>query len=165
MRTLIVIVALAAAACGSKDSGGSGSGSSTGTSGGSATPAPAPGERPAAISKEMADTFDVYVTAFEKLVGDIAAAKGDCKAVVAAIERNTTEVEKLSARGDKLTEGMKAAKGNKEAAEWFAATFVPRMKAATEKLQAAGDACSTDPAFRTALDNAMSKFPMMRKKP
>lgn len=165
MRTLLVIAALVTAACGNKDKDSSGGGSASGGSASAPSSPAAQTERPAAITKEMADTFDAYVTAFEKLVGDIAAAKSDCKAMVAAIERGTKEVAAMGARGDALAEGMKAAKGNKDATEWFAATFVPRMKAATEKLGNVAEACSTDPAFRTAMDEAMSKFPMMRKKP
>jgi hypothetical protein len=153
MRKLLLLAVVACAACG---------GNKDDTSGGSGSAAPS--ERPAAITKEMADTFDAYISAFEKLVNEIAAAKSDCKAVIAAIERNTKEVAAMASRGDALREGLKGAKGNKEAGEWFGATYGPRMKDATMKLDMASGSCTSDPAFRAALDEAMSKYPMMRKK-
>src|SRR5262249_58255798 len=78
MRKLIALAVVVCAACGGNKDDAAGSGSAS----------KSPIERPAAITKEMQDTFDAYISAFEKLVSDIGAAIGDCKAIVAAIERN-----------------------------------------------------------------------------
>jgi len=166
MQRLIVIAVLVAAACTKQDSssagaGGSGSSSGAGAGPGSSTGASA---RPAVITQSMADTFEAYVAAFEKLVNGIDATHGDCKAAVGVIEQSTKSVAAMSSKGEALRDAMKSAKGDSAAGDWFGETFGPRMQAAAEKLRGAGEACKDDEAFRSALNAAMAEYPMMRKK-
>jgi hypothetical protein len=120
--------------------------------------------RPAVVTQEMADTFEAYVRAFENLTNDIEKAGADCRAALAAVERDTKDIVALGPRGDKLAESMKATKGDTAAGVWFGTTFGARMKAAAEKLQPLQKNCSAAIDLHAALDNAMSLFPMMRKK-
>jgi len=120
--------------------------------------------RPAVVTAEMADTFEVYVAAFEKLATDIEHAGTDCKAVLAVVQRDTKDLVALAPRGDRLRAAMQDAKGDHAAAEWFGATFAPRMKASSEKLRPLATACAKDTELEAALNEAMSQFPMMRKK-
>ncbi|MEO8842865.1 MAG: hypothetical protein ABI591_10605 [Kofleriaceae bacterium] len=113
----------------------------------------------------MAETFELYVVAFEKLTADIEHAGNDCKAVLAAVQRDTKDlILPLAPRGDKLTEAMKAAKGDPAAGEWFAATYAPRMKASSARLKPLETVCAQDAELHAAMDEAMSQFPMMRRK-
>lgn len=156
MIKLMVLVALTAAACSKQDASSAATGSGSGSSSSG---------RPAAVTQAMADTFEAYVTAFEQLVGDIAAAHGDCKAAVTAIERSTTAVKAMASKGEALREAMKSAKGDSAAGDWFGETYGARMQAAAGVLRTAGEACKDDDAFRQALNAAMAEYPMMRRKP
>ena len=123
------------------------------------------GARPAVVTAEMADTFEAYVVAFEKLTSDIEHETGDCKALLAVVQRDTKDViAPLAPRGEQLTAAMQAAKGDKSAGEWFGTTFAPRMKAAGEKLRPLETKCGSDAELKAAVGEAMSQFPMMRKK-
>jgi hypothetical protein len=119
--------------------------------------------RPAVITQAMADTFEAYITAFEKLVTAIDAAHGDCKAAVAAIDSSRKDVAALADKGAALREAMKSAKADPAAGQWFGKTYGPRMQAATGKLRTGGEACEADPAFRAGLNAAMADYPMMRR--
>jgi hypothetical protein len=119
--------------------------------------------RPPVITQAMADTFEAYITAFEKLVTAIDAAHGDCKAAVAAIDTSRKEVAALADKGAALREAMRSAKGDPAAGQWFGKTYGPRMQAATGKLRTGGEACEADPAFRAGLNAAMADYPMMRR--
>jgi hypothetical protein len=113
----------------------------------------------------MAETFELYVVAFEKLTADIEHAGSDCKAVLAVVQRDAKElIAPLAPRGAKLGEAMQAAKGDPAAGEWFATTYAPRMKASSARLKPLETACAQDAELRTAVGEAMSEFPMMRKK-
>jgi arylformamidase len=126
--------------------------------------APAAG-RPAVVTAEMAETFELYVAAFEKLTADIDHAGADCKAVLAVVQRDTKEViAPLAPRGDKLHDAMAGLKGDPAATDWFALTFTPRMQTSSLKLIPLESRCARDADLHAALDEAMSMFPMMRKK-
>jgi hypothetical protein len=132
---------------------------------GSAAGSGAGSGRPAIVTSEMAETFELYVVAFEKLTADIEHAGNDCKAALAAVQRDTKDsIAPLAPRGDKLTEAMKAAKGDQAAGEWFAATYAPRMKASSARMKPLESVCAQDAELHAALDEAMSQFPMMRRK-
>jgi len=122
-----------------------------------------PTGRPPVITQAMADTFEAYIAAFEKLVTAIDATHGDCKAAVAAIDSSRKEVAALADRGAALRDAMKSAKGDPAAGQWFGKTYGPRMQAATAKLRTGGEACEADPAFRAGLNAAMADYPMMRR--
>jgi hypothetical protein len=158
MRTPHLIVIAILAACGSSKqdapaAGAAGSGSASGSA----------STRPDSVTAEMAETFELYVTAFEKLTADIEHAGTDCKAVLAAVQRDTKDLDALAPRGDKLREAM-AGKKDAAAAAWFATNFTPRMKTSSMKLKPLETACGQDTELKAAVDEAMSKFPMMRKK-
>jgi hypothetical protein len=149
MRELIVIAVLMFAAC-SKSS------ESSSSSAGDDPKQP--------VSKEEQETFETYVVAFEKLVGAIDDAHGDCKAAVAAIDRSTKDLAKMAERGEALRAAVKAKKGDAAAGKWFGDTYGPRMIEATKKLKKAGEPCKDDEAFHSALDAAMAEYPMMKKR-
>ncbi|MEO6775628.1 MAG: hypothetical protein ABI467_21885 [Kofleriaceae bacterium] len=156
----MLVVVTIAFGCGSKKDGaqeapiaGSASGSAAGSG------------RPSIVTSEMAETFELYVVAFEKLTADIEHAGNDCKAMLALVQRDTKEqIAPLAPRGEKLGEAMKAAKGDRAAGEWFAATYAPRMKASSARLKPLETVCAQDAELHAALDEAMSQFPMMRRK-
>ncbi len=120
--------------------------------------------RPASVTAEMAETFELYVAAFEKLATDIEHASTDCKAILAVVQRDTKDIAALAPRGEKLRDAMKDAKGDRAAGAWFATTYAPRMKAATRKLVPLETKCSGDAELKDAMNAAMQQFPMMRKK-
>jgi hypothetical protein len=122
------------------------------------------GARPAAITDDMAATFEAYVVAFEKLTTDIEHAGTDCKAVLAVVRADTKDIVALAPRGDKLGEGMTGAKRDPAAGEWFGRTYAARMKASAAKLEPLVTACGQDAELKAALNEAMQQFPMMRKK-
>ena len=108
--------------------------------------------RPAIVTAEMAETFELYVAAFEKLTADIEHAGADCKAVLAVVQRDTKEViAPLTPRGDKLRESMGANKKDPAAAAWFVATFAERMKTSTSRLVPLESNCAQDAELHTAL--------------
>jgi hypothetical protein len=148
----------AIAACSESKRPGSGTGSGAGSGSASA--------RPAIVTAERAEAFESYVVAFEKLTADIEHAGNDCKAALAVVERDTKELlVPLAARGDKLRDGMQVAKGDPAGAAWFATTYAARMKTSAMKLGPLETACGEDATLRQAVGEAMSQFPMMRKKP
>ena len=129
--------------------------------------APAEGSaaaRPAAITQEMADTFEAYVVVFEKLTADVEHAGTDCRAALAVVQRDGKDVTALAPRGDRLREAVQAFKGDKPAGEWFATTYTERMKTAAMKLAPLETNCANDTELKTALGDVMGQFPMMKKK-
>jgi len=151
LGVLAIVVILSACGKSKQEGAGSASGSASG--------------RPASITDEMAATFEAYVVAFEKLTADIEHAGSDCKAVLGVVQRDTKDViAPLTPRGDKLTAAVAGLKGDPNATQWFAITYTARMKASAEKLQPLETNCAQDAELRAALNDAMSMFPMMRKK-
>jgi len=150
--TMLAIVAILSACGKSKQEGaGSASGSASG--------------RPANVTDEMAATFEAYVVAFEKLTADIEHAGADCKAVLAVVQRDIKDViAPLTPRGDKLHEAMSGLKGDPNATQWFAITYTARMKESSLKLKPLETNCAQDAELHAAVNDAMSMFPMMRKK-
>ena len=126
-------------------------------------PAPAPAQRPAAVTEEMATTYELYTAAFEKLSADIVAAGTDCAKAAAAAEHDLPAISALDARGDKLRASM-AAVTDPAVRTYFGETYGPRIKQAVVSLGPLEKVCHDDPALKAAMSQAMEKFPMMRKK-
>lgn len=163
---LALAIAILVAACGNGDKDAGGTGGIAGvTKPAAGDPAkPVAGARPAAITSEMGDAFEAYVVAFEKLMADLEGAGINCKAGIDVLERHGHDLAALAPRGEKLREGMKAHQGDREAAEWFATTYAPRIKAAATRMKTVALACVTDAKFKLAIGAAMAQFPMMKKK-
>jgi predicted RNase H-like nuclease (RuvC/YqgF family) len=120
--------------------------------------------RPAVVTQDMADTFEAYVAAFEKLAADIEHAGKDCQAALVVVQRDTKDIAALAPRGEQLRDAIQGVKGDQSAGEWFGTTFGPRMKTASEKLAPLDANCGQSTELETALGAAMEQFPMMRKK-
>ena len=119
--------------------------------------------RPAIITPEMAETFELYVAAFEKIANDVGAPGMDCHKAVGIVKRDGEAVAALAGRGDALRAAMKGAK-DPAARDWFAATFAARFKTATLKMGTLVTLCKDDPLLKLAMNEVMSQFPMMKKK-
>ena len=133
---------------------------------GSATPSATTGSaagRPASITDEMMQTFELYVAAFEKLTRDLAAAGTDCKKAVAVAQRNPAELAPIAKRGEQLRNQMFDGK-DPAAGAWLGGTYAPRFKAAIAQMGPVVAACTDDPALKQAMNSAMDQYPMMRKK-
>lgn len=160
MRAQIVTIALMLISLGcskaSKDPGAT-------TEGSAAAKPAAASTRPAAITTEMNETFDLYVVAFEKLTSELAAAAPDCAKAVTVVESNARALDALDARGAALRDQMTSIT-DPAAGEWFGTTYAPRMKAAVEKMGPLVEACEDDAAVKAAMNGMMARFPMMRPK-
>jgi hypothetical protein len=154
--SLVLIVCAVGCDKGSKQTGATGEGSAA------AKPV-ATSSRPAIITPEMNETFELYVKAFETLSTDLAAAAPDCAKAVTAVERNARALDALDARGAELTKQMVGVK-DPAAGEWFGTTYGPRFKAAVEKMGPLVESCEGDAAMKTAMTGMMARFPMMRPK-
>ncbi len=121
--------------------------------------------RPASVTPEMADTFEAYIVAFEKLATDLGAPGMSCLKAVSVAKEDGAAVTALSPRGATLREAMKAM-GSKDPAarDWFAATYEGRMRSALMKFGTLVALCKDDPALKLAMNAVMSQFPMMKKK-
>jgi hypothetical protein len=171
---LLVCSALIASACNKKAdapaaSSGSSAGSSGGASGSSGAADPWTGSgappRPAAVTDEMVATFEVFVVAFNKLVSEVSSAGTDCAKAAAIAKRQVTELAVLAPQQEKLKELMTTLRAKDAAAgEWFGVTYGPRMKLAMASLAPLVQACKDDAQLKAAMGEAMSRFPMMRKK-
>ena len=154
LSTLAIVAMLSACEKSQQEAPAAGSGSGSAST------------RPAIVTAEMAETFELYVAAFEKLSADIEHAGADCKAALAVVQRDTKEViAPLAPRGAKLRESMAANKKDPAAAAWFVATFAERMKTSSAKLVPLETNCAQDAELYTAIGDAIAMFPMMRKKP
>ena len=137
---------------------GAGSAGSAGSGGASAT-------RPAAITNEMVATFEMFVVAFEKLVADLATAKTDCARAIAFTKQHVSELTRLEPERTKLKAQLATLRTTDAAAgEWFGTTYGERMKASIVKLGPLFESCEGSGELKAAMGEAMSLFPMMRKK-
>lgn len=138
---------------------GAGSADSAGSGGASA------GTRPAAITNEMVATFEMFVVAFEKLVADLVTAGTDCARGIAIAKRHVSELTRLEPERAKLRAQLATLRTTDAAAgEWFGTTYGERMKASIVKLGPLFESCEGSGELKATMGEAMSLFPMMRKK-
>lgn len=155
---VVVAAALVAAACSTRSRPSPGGGPSAPT-----PPAAPVGPRPAAITDQMNQTFALYVERFEKIAGDIEHAE-TCAAAATAVRADSATLDALAVRGDELSAQM-VAQADSSAGAWFEQTYGPRFKRAIDEMATKEKLCGGDAGLRSAMEDAMRKFPMLRKKP
>ncbi|MEP6860726.1 MAG: hypothetical protein ABJE66_08915 [Deltaproteobacteria bacterium] len=156
LRTLLGLF-LMISGCGSSNHDAPTAGSADGSAAGSSS-------RPPAVTAEMAETYELYVVAFEKLTADIEKAGSDCKAALSVVQRDSKDViAPLAPRLAKLA--TQDVKGDPAVVEsWIAKTYTSRIVASSTKLKPLETACGGDADLRAAIAEAMSKFPFVHKK-
>jgi len=121
--------------------------------------------RPAAITSEMAETYDKYVSTFESFANDLGAPEMTCAKAFGVVKDHAADIASLVAfNGTTIKETVAAGAKDAAARKWLSETYGSRISSSAGKVAAVAVLCKDEVAFKIALATMMTKFPMLETK-
>ncbi len=121
-------------------------------------------ERPVAITSEMADTYEKYVSTFESLANDLGAPGMSCAKAFGVVKDHATDIASLVAfNGTKIKETVTASAKDPAARKWLSESYGSRISTSAGKLATVAMLCKDEVAFKIALATMMAKFQLLQK--
>jgi hypothetical protein len=121
--------------------------------------------RPAAITSEMAETYDKYVSTLESFANDLGAPQMTCGKAFGVVKDHAADIASLVAfNGTTIKETLAVGAKDAAARTWLADSYGSRLSSSAGKLATVAVLCKDEVAFKIALASMMSKFPMLENK-
>ena len=121
--------------------------------------------RPAAITSDMAETYDKYVSTLESLANDLGAEGMTCGKAFGVVKDHATDIASLVAfNGTTIKETIAAGVKDAAARKWLTDSYGSRLSSSASKIAMVTVLCKDEVAFKIALATMMSKFPMLETK-
>ncbi len=121
-------------------------------------------DRPVAITSEMAETYEKYVSTFESFANDLGAPGMSCAKAFGVIKDHAVDIASLVAfHGTTVKETMALGVKDAVARTWLSDNYGSRVSTSAGKVATVAVMCKDEVAFKIALASMMSKFPMLEK--
>jgi hypothetical protein len=121
--------------------------------------------RPAAITSEMAETYEKYVSTLESFANDLGVEGMTCGKAFGVVKDHATGIASLVAfNGTTIKETI--AMGVKDAAarKWLSDSYGSRISTSATKIGMVTMLCKDEVAFKIAVASMLAKFPILEKK-
>ena len=119
--------------------------------------------RPAAITSEMAETYDKYVSTLESFANDLGAEGMTCGKAFGVVKDHATDIASLVAfNGTTIKETIAAGVKDSAARKWLADSYGSRISSSATKIGMVTVLCKDEVAFKIAVASMMAKFPMLK---
>ena len=120
--------------------------------------------RPAAITAEMAETYDKYVSTLESFANDLGVEGMTCGKAFGVVKDHATDIASLVAfNGTTIKDTIAVGVKDAAARKWLSDSYGSRISASAGKIATVTVLCKDEVAFKIALASMMSKFPMLEK--
>ncbi len=121
-------------------------------------------DRPAAITGEMQEAYDKYVSTFEAVANDLGAPGMTCSKALGVVKDHAGALASLVAfNGTTVKSTLSAAAKDPASRTWLSETYGSRLSSSAGKVALVTTLCKDEIAFKIAIASMMAQFPMLKK--
>jgi len=120
--------------------------------------------RPTAVTPEMAESYDKYVSTLESFANDLGAEGMTCGKAFTVVKSHAADIASLVAfNGTTIKAALAAGVKDPAARKWFADHYASKISTSAGKIAMVTALCKDEVAFKIAVASMMAKFPMLEK--
>jgi len=120
--------------------------------------------RPEAITVEMAESYDKYVSTLESFANDLGAEGMTCGKAFGVVKDHAAGIASLVAfNGTTVKQTLAMGVKDPAARKWLSESYASRVSSSAGKIATVAMLCKDEVAFKIALASMMAKFPMLAK--